>query len=313
MEFTMLKLFLPIVLVMVTLVGSGEIIRACVTNGTGAVRIVSAETTCTANETALEWGVVGLQGPKGDAGATGATGPQGVQGDTGAIGATGPQGAKGDTGATGATGPQGAKGDTGATGAAGPKGLQGIMGATGSQGPKGDTGATGPQGPKGETGGTIKADGPCFDNTHRFVDCGNGTVHDTVTGLIWMKNANCPTIFGPTYTYAVANILVRDFRDGQCGLTDGSVAGDWRLPTRAEWEAILVDTCTTAPKIAGNGSSSSACYSENPWASDVQSSNYWTSTSDAGIVAWSVYLVSGHVDDDDKSTAFHIWPVRGGR
>ena len=246
----MLKLFLPIVLALATLVGSGEIIHACVTNGTGVVRIVSAETTCTANETALEWGVVGLQGPKGDTGATGATGPQGAKGDTGATGAagpqgvqgnagaTGPQGQKGDTGATGATGPQGLKGDTGV---AGPQGLQGITGATGPQGPKGDTGATGPQGPQGATGGTVKADGPCFDNTHRFVDCGNGTVHDTVTGLIWMKNANCQTIFGPTYTYAVANTLVRAFSDGQCGLTDGSVEGDWRLPTRAEWEAILDD------------------------------------------------------------------------
>jgi len=27
-------------------------------------------------------------------------------------------------------------------------------------------------------------DPPCFDNTNRYVDCGNGTVHDTVTNLI---------------------------------------------------------------------------------------------------------------------------------
>ena len=40
------------------------------------------------------------------------------------------------------------------------------------------------------TGGT-RADGPCFDNTNRYVDCGNGTVTDTVTGLIWLKQADC--------------------------------------------------------------------------------------------------------------------------
>ncbi len=32
---------------------------------------------------------------------------------------------------------------------------------------------------------------PCFDDANRYVDCGNGTVTDTVTGLIWLKNANC--------------------------------------------------------------------------------------------------------------------------
>jgi hypothetical protein len=34
----------------------------------------------------------------------------------------------------------------------------------------------------------------CFNNDPaglRFVDCGNGTVQDTQTGLIWLKNANC--------------------------------------------------------------------------------------------------------------------------
>lgn len=61
----------------------------------------------------------GLQGPKGDTGASGATGPKGD---------TGPAGPQGDTGATGP------KGDTGETG------------------PKGDTGATGPQGDTGATG-----------------------------------------------------------------------------------------------------------------------------------------------------------------
>jgi hypothetical protein len=44
----------------------------------------------------------------------------------------GVQGPKGDTGATGPPGPQGLKGDTGATGPAGPQGVQGPAGASGS-------------------------------------------------------------------------------------------------------------------------------------------------------------------------------------
>jgi hypothetical protein len=30
-----------------------------------------------------------------------------------------------------------------------------------------------------------------LDNANRYVNCGNGTVTDTVTGLIWLQNANC--------------------------------------------------------------------------------------------------------------------------
>ena len=75
----------------------------------------------------------------------------------------------------------------------------------------------------------------CFDNANRYVDCGNGTVTDTVTGLIWLANANC---FG-TETYADANTMAAGLADGQCGLSDGSFAGDWRLATEAEWQATV--------------------------------------------------------------------------
>ena len=58
--------------------GDITLIHACVINRTGAVRIVSATTTCDANkETTLDWGI---QGPKGDKGAVGPMGPQGPAG-----------------------------------------------------------------------------------------------------------------------------------------------------------------------------------------------------------------------------------------
>lgn len=64
-------------------------------------------------------------------------GVNGAKGDKGATGAKGADGAKGDTGPQG---PQGLKGDKGATGAQGPQGVQGVKGATGAQGPTGPTG-----------------------------------------------------------------------------------------------------------------------------------------------------------------------------
>jgi hypothetical protein len=71
--------------------GDVTLIHACVTNRTGAVRIVSATSTCDANkETALDWGIQGPQGPKGD------IGPQGLQGLKGDVGPMGPQGPAGE-------------------------------------------------------------------------------------------------------------------------------------------------------------------------------------------------------------------------
>ena len=69
----------------------------------------------------------------------------------------------------------------------------GTHGTTGTNGTDGLNGTNGTNG----TSGT-RADGPCFDNTNRYVDCGNGTVTDTVTGLIWLQQADClPDNTGP--------------------------------------------------------------------------------------------------------------------
>jgi hypothetical protein len=77
---------------------------ACETTSTGAIRMVTATTSCKTGETKISWNQVGPQGPKG---ATGATGAKGATGATGAIGATGAAGA---TGAQGPAGPQGPPG-----------------------------------------------------------------------------------------------------------------------------------------------------------------------------------------------------------
>ena len=71
-------------------------------------------------------GATGIQGPKGETGATGERGSQG------------PQGPKGDTGPQGLTGPQGVKGEQGE------RGPQGIQGPKGEKGDRGDSGVTAP-------------------------------------------------------------------------------------------------------------------------------------------------------------------------
>jgi hypothetical protein len=91
----------------------------------------------------------------------------------------------------------------------------------------------------------LNPDPPCFDNAKRYVDCGNGTVTDTVTGLIWLRDAGC---LG-SLNWAAANQAAASLQDGQCGLTDRSKPGDWRLPTNAEWRAT-VDAARNHPLLS---------------------------------------------------------------
>jgi hypothetical protein len=87
----------------------------------------------------------------------------------------------------------------------------------------------------------VRADGPCFSDTlnpdgqARYFDCGNGTVTDTVTGLILLQNADCDGLKG----WAIANEWAAALGEGQCDLADGSTPGDWRLMTKEEWEAAI--------------------------------------------------------------------------
>jgi len=115
----------------------------------------------------------------------------------------------------------------------------------------------------------------------RFCDKGDGTVLELSTGLVWLKNANC---FDPM-DWHKAKDAVTSLADGQCGLKDGSVAGDWRLPTKKEWE-VFVDkhyTFRALSNAAGTGQ-----WSEGDAFSNVRGAGYWSSTPLAGSTdyAW---------------------------
>ena len=96
----------------------------------------------------------------------------------------------------------------------------------------------------------------------RFTDNTDGTVTDSLTGLVWMKNAGC---FAAS-NWAEALTYANQLSSGQCGLTDGSVAGQWRMPNINELES-LVDISRSSPAL-------SAGY---PFTNVANS--YWSSTS----------------------------------
>jgi hypothetical protein len=159
------------------------------------------------------------------------------------------------------------------------------------------------------------ADPPCFDATNRFVDCGNGTVTDTVTGLVWLKNANCTALYGSSQNYVGANTLTANLADGQCGLTDKSVAGDWRLPTKAEWDALFAQAAANAcasPKIPdrlGTGCCGTAPCAFTGIANDIA---YWSGTTVPSSPSFG-YLAdqfAGTTPTLFKLAGEHVWPVR---
>jgi hypothetical protein len=115
-------------------VAQNNTIYSCVTKNSGAVRIVSATTTCTSKELLVTWNIMGPQGPIGLTGSPGPQGPQGPMGLTGAMGPAGPQGP---------SGPQGAQGPAGPVGATGPLGPQGPKGDKGDKGDPGLPGVAG--------------------------------------------------------------------------------------------------------------------------------------------------------------------------
>jgi len=222
------------------------------------------------------------------------------------------------TGPAGAAGPAGPRGATGATGVAGP---QGPAGPAGPQGPAGPAGPQGPAGPAGPPGGAARAAGPCFDNVNRYVNCGNGTVTDNVTGLVWLRDAGCL----PASTWAAASDAAAQLKDGDCGLTDGSSPGDWRLPTRDEWSATIARAvalgCVNglAPSFT-NDEGTNCMFSATGHTSflNARAQLFWSSTVNEAFPSQAFAAFTnqagaiGSVERGGLSAA-PVWPVRSAR
>jgi hypothetical protein len=145
----------------------------------------------------------------------------------------------------------------------------------------------------------------------RFTDNGNGTVRDNLTGLIWLKNANCFPGSGNGLTWEGALQAANTLASGSCGLSDGSVPGDWRLPNRNELQSLL-NFGFLYPALSN--AAGTAQWTEGNAFSGVQSSSYWSSTTipDRANRAWLIYLADGQIIIVEKILITgHVWPVRG--
>jgi hypothetical protein len=133
----------------------------------------------------------------------------------------------------------------------------------------------------------------------RFTDNNNGTVTDNLTGLIWLKDASFFSARNWKNALTACNTLAANGTT----LTDGSVAGDWRLPNRRELFSLIDDNNAIPALPTGH-----------PFI-NVRSNEYWSSTTytDLPTGAWIMYLPNGFISNVSKTTMQYVWPVRGGQ
>ena len=85
----------------------------------------------------------------------------------------------------------------------------------------------------------------------RFVDNGNGTVSDNLTGLLWTKDANAP---GPTACTPATSKSWQQALDYAACLNSNSYLGfnDWRVPSIRELGGLVDASRSNPPLPAGH-------------------------------------------------------------
>jgi hypothetical protein len=168
--------------------------------------------------------------------------------------------------------------------------------------------------------------------TDRFVDCYNGTVLDTKnnSNLFWLKDAGCSNLHGPVEDFwwvnlftANANVVSLASPLQECLLEDGSVATNWRLPSRAEFTSIR-EPFGTPPALANGAGTNQWQEGDvfvnvgiNPFSPgpDNKFWRYWTSDVDgAGNVVNFGYEVESPPNwsevADPENDVRAVWAVR---
>ena len=127
---------------------------------------------------------------------------------------------------------------------------------------------------------------------------GTVTVTDIAGSATWLKDTACldaaggvDRAAGDLDWYAAMNWSA-GLADGACGLTDGSAAGAWRLPTHAELLHLQVDLGSTNPFTG------------------IQGGLYWSSWTYWRDRAEAVDFVAGTYAETDKLLRLHVWPLR---
>ncbi|MGM0442395.1 MAG: DUF1566 domain-containing protein [Elusimicrobiota bacterium] len=130
-----------------------------------------------------------------------------------------------------------------------------------------------------------------------YVDNGDGTVRDILTGLVWLKDAD---------DFHNGNNMLWEVAISSCESFAYAGYSDWRLPNIKELSSIFSFEGDT-PYIV-----------DSPFI-NVKASYYWSSTTDVGSYnvsgdtdAMRVSFYYGTVNGYEKDTPLLVYPVRGG-
>lgn len=135
----------------------------------------------------------------------------------------------------------------------------------------------------------------------RFIDHRDGTITDSLTGLMWTKNAN---LLGQSKTYQEALDYVSAMNAGDYqnfGYTD------WRMPNIVEIESLInAEQSNNATWLNSYGFTNVP--KEDPWWFDF----YWLSGS-GGAYTKVIWLYDGRIIGTYKTYFGLLWPVRSAR
>jgi hypothetical protein len=138
----------------------------------------------------------------------------------------------------------------------------------------------------------------------RYVDNGDGTVTDSVTGLMWTKKANHGYMSWSSAVAYCDNLVTNGY-------------SDWRLPSVAHNGGTA--EFDTLCRVNGNPSGTWLGFEGTPFTDVIEDGNpYWSSTSYEGYPsdAYLIYMGSsmqGIVAPGGKQYGHVVWPVRGGK
>jgi hypothetical protein len=135
--------------------------------------------------------------------------------------------------------------------------------------------------------------GACWPEP-RFTDNLNGTVTDHLTGLVWLMDATRFSARGWNPALNACNNLA----DDGLALTDGSVAGDWRLPNSKELRRLI-----------DFGESNPALPFGHPFTVPA-GGVFWSSTTATNNTGRAWTIDDGTMVNDPKGTPNWVWPVR---
>lgn len=148
-------------------------------------------------------------------------------------------------------------------------------------------------------------EGISWDLVTRYDDNGDGTVSDTLSGLMWQKD---PSANGVDIDWSTALTI--------CANLDLAGYDDWRAPNVLEWMSLVdFDVANQAENLNDNTPF------ENLAGSGIdQKFDYWTSTSYNGSYAWTLAIWDGDIalpgpsqnQTKSSTTNTYVMCVRGG-